>query len=121
MQFQIGIEDLAANALIALINKIDCRFVSYKDIEAYGNEVVSLLNEKNEKAVLVLSRENTTMFYHDYSDFFEEKEFEGEVGIYLLEGKSVDDLLKKFCGYVALDVILALNDVRSLNKIRGFE
>lgn len=121
MQFQIGIEDLAANALIALIRKTSRRFVSYKDIEAYGNEVVSLLNEKNEKAVLVLSRENTSTFYHDYSDFFEEKDFEKEIGIYLKEEKSADDLLRTFCGYVALDVILALNDDRSLNKIRGFK
>ena len=43
----IGIEDLAANALIEIMtNNANNRFVSYKELEDYGAEVVKFLNLK---------------------------------------------------------------------------
>lgn len=49
----IGIEDLAANALIEIMtNNANNRFVSYKELEDYGAEVVKFLNLKGEKAIL---------------------------------------------------------------------
>ena len=48
----IGIEDLAANALIEVMSKDESkRFVSYEELESYGAEVVNFLNTKGEKAV----------------------------------------------------------------------
>ena len=60
MCFYIGIEDLAANALIEILTKnSEKRFVSYEELENYGAEVVKFLCEKGEKAILILSRDCT--------------------------------------------------------------
>lgn len=115
MCFYIGIEDLAANALIELLQKEENRsFITYKELERYGTQVVSLLSERGEKAVLLLSRENTNAMFRDYSEFFEEDSYDGNEGIRLRAGKSRKDLIVQFRGYLALDVLMALVDERSI-------
>ena len=78
MCFCIGIEDLAANALIEILqskNGDDSQnIVTYAELEKYGAEVVHYLGEQGEKAVLILSRENTNHMLCSYSDFFVETE-----------------------------------------------
>lgn len=64
---------MAANALIEALRISEKRFLTYEEIEAYGTKVVQILNEKGEKAVLILSRENTNALFRNYSEFFEEK------------------------------------------------
>lgn len=49
MCFYIGIEDLAANALIEVLKKTDKRFLTYHELESYGSEVVQILKENGEK------------------------------------------------------------------------
>lgn len=77
MCFYIGIEDLAANALIEILKTKEdaqmerCR-VTLAELEAYGNQVIQYLNERGEKAVLILSRENTSLMFRNYSVFFED-------------------------------------------------
>ena len=111
MCFYIGIEDLAANALIESMSRLTKNFLTYKEIESYGTKVVDFLNEKNEKAVLILSRESTNALFRNYSEFFEEKTKDGEVGIELREDVSLEQLIMKFRGYLALDVLMAfIND-----------
>lgn len=117
MSFFIGIEDLAANALIEVFSTLERRFLSYREIEAYGNKVLEILNTGDEKAVLILSRSNTSAMYRDYSDFFEEKLLDGERGIYLREGKTDKDLIMSFRGYLPLSVLLAFVDRRSLQVL----
>ena len=118
MCFYIGIEDLAANALIELLQKEENRsFITYKELERYGTQVVSLLSERGEKAVLLLSRENTNAMFRDYSEFFEEDSCDGQDGIRLREGKSRKDLIVQFRGYLALDVLMALVDERSVSAL----
>lgn len=103
--FYIGIEDLAANALIQVIQE-GKNFLTYKEIEQYGARVVRYLSEKNgRKAVLILSRESTHEMLRNYSAFFEEKEENGARGIALRAGKRVEDLIERFQGYLALDVL----------------
>ena len=106
--FYIRIEDLAAVSLIqALQDKR--RFLPYDVIESYGNRVVQRLNsDPKKKAVLILSRESTSELFRNYSDFFTESTHDGKIGIELKEGKRVQDLIDKFCGYLALDVLKAL-------------
>jgi hypothetical protein len=111
MNFYIGIEDLAANALIQLMlhdtkNSIDC-FVTYQKIEKYGMKVVEVLKKKDEKAVLILSRESTEEVLRDYADFFKEEVRDGASGIALKEGKTINDLIQTFRGYLALDLLKA--------------
>ena len=118
MCFYIGIEDLAANALIELLQKEENRsFITYKELERYGTQVVRLLSERGEKAVLLLSRENTNAMFRDYSEFFEEDSYDENEGIRLRAGKSRKDLIVQFRGYLALDVLMALVDERSVSAL----
>lgn len=117
MCFYIGIEDLAANALIEAMKKGNKRFLTYGEIEKYGAEVVQILKENGEKAVLILSRDNTEALFRNYSDFFEEYEQEGKKGIALREGKKIEDLICHFRGYLALDVLLAFMNQRSVQVL----
>lgn len=113
MCYYIGIEDLAANAMIEILEKKQQEqenieginlSVSLKDLEDYGAEVVRYLNnETSEKALLILSRESTDYMFKNYSDFFEEDD--NESAIKLREGKTVEDLKNKFRTYKAADLI----------------
>ena len=97
MCFYIGIEDLAANALIELLQKEEKRdFITYDELEDYGTQVVKLLSEKGEKAVLLLSRDHTSAMFRDYSDFFEESLVDDKLGIRLKEGKDRKALIVAF-------------------------
>lgn len=115
MCFYIGIEDLAANALIEIMEKDNRTCITYHELEHYGAHVVKLLSQKGEKAVLVLSRDDTNAMLRDYSEFFEEVQMEEGLGIRLREGKQTDDLIIQFRGYLALDVLLAFVDKSSLS------
>lgn len=117
MCFYIGIEDLAANAMIETLKKGGQRFLTYDEIEMYGAEVVRILKENDEKAVLILSRDNTDALFRNYSEFFEEEEHNGKKGIKLKADKKVDDLIWQFRGYLALDVLLAFMNQRSVQVL----
>ena len=99
MCYYIGIEDLAANALIEILqakNGKDSRNfrVTLRDLETYGEAVVKYLNKNSyEKAQLVLSRAYTSNMFRNYSDFFEEIDLGSETAIALQSGKTVEDLV----------------------------
>lgn len=115
----IGIEDLAANALIELLEKDNSNTkVSFKALEDYGNAVVNYINsEDGERAVLVLSRDRTNRFLYDYADFFELYTGSDGKGILLKEGKNIEDLWSKFRSYLTFDILSAFvnkSNVRAL-------
>lgn len=113
--FHIGIEDLAANAFIELLQKDEkCNFVTYDELERYGRQAVKVLTEKCEKATLLLSRNYTDAMFRDCSDFFEEE----KQGIRLKADNNRKVLIDHFRGYLPIDVLLALMDERSV-KILG--
>jgi hypothetical protein len=113
--FHIGIEDLAANAFIALLQEDEkCNFITYDELELYGEQAVKVLAEKGEKATLLLSRNHTDAIFRDCSDFFEEE----KQGIRLKADKNRKSLIDRFRGYLPIDVLLALMDERSV-KILG--
>lgn len=121
MCFYIGIEDLAANALIESMRRAEKNFLTYREIENYGSKVVQILNEQGEKAVLILSRENTNELFRNYSDFFEEKEEneeKEEKEVALKSGIELEDLIMQFRGYLALDVLMAFVNDRSVQALR---
>ena len=113
----IGIEDLAANALIEILKNGTRRFVSYSELEEYGMAVIEILKSNGEDAVLLLSRESTDNMFRNYSDIFEEATVEGAKGISLQTGIDVDKLIEKFRGYLAWDVLLAFVNKKSLEKL----
>lgn len=109
MCFYIGIEDLAANALIEILEMEDetpeSKSVTYAELEKYGTAVVRYLKENGEKAALIFSRESTDVMLHSYSDFFEERNNGTAIG--LRKGKCVPDLIKRFRTYLAFDLMMA--------------
>ncbi len=117
MCFYIGIEDLAANALIEALEKGQKRFVTYEELEHYGSSVIQLLNANGEKAVLILSRESTNALFRNYSEYFEEQESDCGLGIALKQEKSVDDLIDQFRGYLAFDVLMAFINASSVKAL----
>ena len=64
-----------------------------------------------------MSRENTNALFRNYSEFFVEDEQNGEKGVRLKEGKEVGDLIHQFRGYLALDVLLAFMNQRSVQVL----
>ena len=74
--------------MIEMLKKGGQRFLTYNEIEMYGAEVVQILRENGEKAVLILSRENTDALFRNYSEFFEESEQSGKRGITLSKIKT---------------------------------
>ena len=114
MCYYIGIEDLAANAMIEIVEKKSKEgifennsvVVTLKDLEDYGAEVVRYINkETTEKALLILSKASTDFMFRNYSDFFEE--VDDESAIKLREGKTVEDSKEKFRTYKAWELINA--------------
>lgn len=117
MLIYIGIEDLVANALIELVENSNRREVLFKDLDEYGAMVVKYLNEKNEQAVLLLSKERTNDFLHDYSDMFEIFSDGINDGIKLKNDVEVEQLWEKFRGYLSVDVMMAFMDKMAVSKL----
>lgn len=119
MSIRIGIEDLVANALIELVdNDENNREVTYKQLNDYGALVIETLIAKNEEAVLIVSKERTRAFLHDYSEFFEVRvNGQQEKCIALREGKTTDELRELFRGYLSLDMLLAFISEHSLQAL----
>lgn len=117
MAIYIGIEDLVANALIELVEKTKKREVLFKELDEYGAMVIKYLNELDEQAILVLSKERTNEFLHDYSDYFELFTSDNNDGIRLKTGIEVEELWEKFRGYLSVDVMLAFIDKVSVRAL----
>ncbi|MDR3364266.1 MAG: hypothetical protein LBS91_04875 [Clostridiales Family XIII bacterium] len=68
----IGIEDLAANALITLLEDSGEQKVSFEQIIRYGNTIREKYDTTfDDYVVLIFSGERVTSFIRDYSDYFE--------------------------------------------------
>jgi CheY-like chemotaxis protein len=119
MGIRIGIEDLVANALIELVdNNENNREVTYEQLNEYGAIVIETLNTKHEEAVLIISRERTRAFLHDYSDLFQVRlNAKQQKCIVLVEGKTTDELRKLFRGYLTLDMLMAFMSETSLQAL----
>lgn len=118
MSYHIAIDDLVANAFIETIKKSKKKnnyFLSFKQVEKYGIEVVKILRKNGNEVELILSKRNTEELFREFPDFFIQEEKNGRKGISLQQGKTVDDLISHFRGYLALDVLLALTDELSVN------
>ncbi len=117
MCIYIGIEDLAANALIELVEKAEKREVLFKQLDDYGAGVLNFLNKEKGQAVLSLSKEQTSEFLHDYSAYFELYTRGMDEGVRLKEGIPVSELWKKFRGYLSTDVLMAFMDESAVSAL----
>lgn len=121
MSMYIGIEDLAANALISLLLiRADEKqpFVSFRTLNEYGLKVVKKLQEQQEDAVFIYSPQSTARLFTDYSHYFELCVMSGEEGVRLKKGVTLEDLWIKFQTVIAVKLLRVMRDqelLRSLN------
>lgn len=122
MCMYIGIEDLAANALIGILARTHGepgkpKFVRFATLLAYGMAVIRKLKEDSgEEAMLIYNRESNSMLFTDYSDFFERHtDDDGYDGIKLKDGKDERDLLARFIGSIPVELqnVMADNNLIS--------
>lgn len=122
MCMYIGIEDLAANALIRILSQRQTvsesqKFIRFSVLLDYGMAVVKKLTAQGEEATLIYDRESNSMLFRDYSDFFERKtDAQGYAGIQLKEGIQVSDIVKRFIGQIPSSVQIVLSDDTILSK-----
>ena len=122
MCMYIGIEDLAANALISILSceqevSESRKFIRFSVLLDYGMAVVKRLTAKGEEATLIYDRESNSMLFRDYSDFFERKtDDQGYAGIQLKEGIGAVDIFKRFIGQIPSSVQSVLSDAVILRK-----
>lgn len=120
MCIYIGIEDVVANALIALLMRNeDCRQVLFTALGEYGEFVVQKYRHNtNEEAILIRSRERRRMFFEDYSEFFEPLDENGEcVGVRLRDGIDVKALKRFFRYNMTVHLVEAFIDQEALDVL----
>lgn len=114
----IGIEDLAANALIELLERTGKREISLEKLYEYGTVVVKILLDKGEEAALLLSKYGTNELIADYSDMFELRtDGTGANSIALKKQITADDLRKKFRVYLPLYLLRVFKDEKSVSVL----
>lgn len=119
MCYYIGIQDLAANALIDIMDREQGRNVSFKALNEYGIAVVrKLVNEKQE-AVLLFSREYVFGMMHECSDLFEVHHVsQPDASITLKDGVDRQTLIDRFYGSIPLVVLRTMVDKESLAALK---
>ncbi|MEG0375363.1 MAG: hypothetical protein RR547_02095 [Raoultibacter sp.] len=119
MCYYIGIEDLVSNALIELIEQSEKRTVSFKDLSKYGNAVVKILNNSDERAILILSRDRTDSFLRNCTEYFSigEDSATRDMTIALKAQYSPEDLRRLFRVAMSFEMILAFTDKEALSEL----
>lgn len=112
--YKIEIEDLVANSLIELMQKKNKRFVTSEEVIKFGEKIVDILNKEEKKAILDLSRNKTYNFLYDNRNIFEQIDIDGKTGYRVKDNITVEDLIDRFRGYLALDVLLAIIEVSNI-------
>lgn len=103
----IGIDDLAANALIELIDSNKSPVVSFKSLSAYANAIIRILkDEQDEEVVAIYSRDSRDRFLRNYSDLFSLCDMNGEMAIKFI-GTSTDEIRRNFRTALKVDWIVA--------------
>ena len=115
----IGIECLAANALIEILEKTNKREVSFDTLVRYGMEVVRVLQQKTgEEAVLLLSKKYQINMIENYSDYFEVDFTTPDEGIFKLKDAiTLEDLSNYFRWTMSvklIDAFMAPEAIREL-------
>ena len=103
--YRVEIDDVVANAFIEVFDK-GIKEISYKDLNNYAETVKAIVELDGDKEVkLVMGRNYTDNFLFDYREYFEE--IPDRSGIRLKNDVSKGDLIKKFRGYINVDVLMA--------------
>ncbi len=118
MCYNVRLVDLVVNAFIAIKQKGEnITFVTFSKLEKYGASVVNYLNNIQQDAVLLLSRDRTEDFFDEFSDLFEAHEEKGERGVALCRHVTLSELIRRFRGYLPLDLLLAFASPDSIKAL----
>lgn len=112
----IGIEDLIAGALIEL-NERERRKVSLRSLAEYGTVIVKLLVNSGQDAILLLTRDSTYGFVHDYADCFCIQFYDGVEYIELRKEADLNDVRERFMKNLTVDLAKALSAEESLQVL----
>lgn len=102
----IGIEYLAALALINVYNSKSETKVKFDTLNEYGIQAMKKFDKENIQAVVLFSSEYAERLIKDYSDCFSINNIDGDE--YLELKISVQELQDRFMGYLSLDILMAL-------------
>lgn len=92
----IGIESVAANALIELFEDRQVTEVSFDTLVKYGMRIVRILEkETNEDVILLFSRKYQLSMIENYSEFFEAEFSNDGNGRFKLKGNDPKKTLEK--------------------------
>lgn len=117
MAYFIGIEDLAANALIELVEKTGKRTVLFSQLNNYGNAIMTSLKKDNMDVTLIFTKDTTEQFFHDCSDVFIINEIKDDVEIILKDGVSTDVLRSRFRINIAFNLLKAFVSESALKAL----
>lgn len=110
---KIGIEYIAANALVELYENSKQNYVKIEDLRNYGITVKEILRDNNIEAVLLMSDYYLIQFVHNYSDMFEVVDEE----IYKKDNVTCDDIRERIIAYMKMDLLMAMVDKKSLEVL----
>ena len=115
----IGIDSLAANALIELMDREQTREVSFDTLVRYGLEVVRVFGMRTgEEAVLLLSRQDQLDMMENYSEYFEVDVTDTYGGTFRLKDTaSLEDLRKYFRWTMTVRLFEAFMSPEALQKL----
>lgn len=107
----IGIERVAANAIIELFERKGEKRIDLASLDKYGMKVIEMLEKNtNEGAVFIFNRDGLRQFFIDYSDYFRMEQTEEQTFIVMQDSVTCEDLKNKFrwsAPYEILKAILA--------------
>lgn len=110
---KIGIEYIAANALVELYENSKQNYVKIEDLRNYGITVKQILRDNNIEAVLLMSDYYLIQFVHNYSDMFEVVDEK----IYKKDNVTCDDIRERIIAYMKMDLLMAMVDKKSLEVL----
>ena len=115
--YSISFGDLAANALIELVERTGRRTVSFKTLDEYGDAIVNALHRQNIESCLSVNTPETNRFRKDCSHYFEFNEIENTITLkdsvdtkilrYRFRQRLSLDELKAFVSEAAIEILLA--------------
>lgn len=107
----IGVECLAANALIELY-KNDIKKISFQQLSEYGLMVVEQYEvESFDEAILIFNPEEIQGLIINYSSYFEISKYDDEKYICLKDGVDIQELKEQFRWTLSYEMLKALNAI----------
>lgn len=116
----IGIESLAANALIELFDQQRIREVSFDTLVKYGMTVIQIYQRNTGvEAVLLLSEQYQNGLIENYSNYFDVEMDGAGRGVLKLNSsvKNTEELIDAFRWSMNCDLINAFLDPEALEKL----